>query len=834
MLASLSPSSSSLSPASSLPLSSLASPPLTPSQPSNDSRRTSPSGSDDSALFELSFVYEENSQGEYVRFSKRESSPPTPLDRSPVVLKPPSPVAPPRPSPLSRSESMPSVEPTPAPRSFQRVASGPVLTPASSSARASFAPLSTGAARKLGGARRVKVDEFQQSDPLLRSQTQPGDEKENLRTRASAAATAAPFAVRPLRTLPKKSGIEKIVEERSVEEADDPLDGPSRVSNRPRRSASLSDASGAGYHDEQPPYSYQRPGTSMGARRVTIEEKMRKEREIALIEGYAMREAEEAAEVERRVRQSPSPTHVSSQSRHQRRDSDTLRSLANPLPSPTAVEHLVPRTSPPIRGAYPPVRHRRSPTAPEPPTTSEAITPGPIAVVGRTWAAGDGREREREREHEEAYGDAVARARSLPAMSVPAPAPAPAPAASPLSTTSVTAKPQAKSHAHPPTAQVVTPAPDVRSRNMVVNKKAYARLDLIGKGGSSRVYRVMNGTNEIYAIKRVALDKTDAETMSGYMNEIALLKRLEGNSRIIRLMDSELRPGPGGSKGHLLLVMECGEIDLARLLQEQQKERLDLVWISYYWKQMLQAVHVIHEEKIVHSDLKPANFVLVRGQLKLIDFGIANAIANDTTNIQRDHQIGTVNYMSPEAIELPDGMRRLKVGRPSDVWSLGCILYQMVYGHPPFQHLSVYQKMKAIPDESRPIQFPEYATPSVPGRDASPRRLDHLSVRVPDNVIETMRSCLVRNPKQRATIPELLDQDWLVMRTQHPPTPPPLPTPPALKEDETIINPHFMKQLLQYGMLLGKQDRKMDDEALLRDADRLIRELQSVNQQGGP
>lgn len=54
---------------------------------------------------------------------------------------------------------------------------------------------------------------------------------------------------------------------------------------------------------------------------------------------------------------------------------------------------------------------------------------------------------------------------------------------------------------------------------------------------------------------------------------------------------------------------------------------------------MLQAVQVIHDEKIVHSDLKPANFVLVKGQLKLIDFGIANAIANDTTNIQRDHTV---------------------------------------------------------------------------------------------------------------------------------------------------------------------------------------------------
>jgi len=104
------------------------------------------------------------------------------------------------------------------------------------------------------------------------------------------------------------------------------------------------------------------------------------------------------------------------------------------------------------------------------------------------------------------------------------------------------------------------PLAEVKTRNLVVSKKAYARLDLIGKGGSSRVYRVMNNANEIYAIKRVSLDKTDAETMSGYMNEIALLKRLNGNSRIIRLVDSEVKPGPGGNKGHLMLVMECGEI----------------------------------------------------------------------------------------------------------------------------------------------------------------------------------------------------------------------------------------------------------------------------------
>ena len=83
---------------------------------------------------------------------------------------------------------------------------------------------------------------------------------------------------------------------------------------------------------------------------------------------------------------------------------------------------------------------------------------------------------------------------------------------------------------------------------------------MLGKGGSSRVFRVVNSANEIYAIKRVALDKTDDETLAGYMNEIALLKRLEGNSRIIRLIDSEVRNGQSGGEGQLLLVMECGEI----------------------------------------------------------------------------------------------------------------------------------------------------------------------------------------------------------------------------------------------------------------------------------
>ncbi|ERN16069.1 hypothetical protein AMTR_s00030p00135300 [Amborella trichopoda] len=95
-----------------------------------------------------------------------------------------------------------------------------------------------------------------------------------------------------------------------------------------------------------------------------------------------------------------------------------------------------------------------------------------------------------------------------------------------------------------------------------------------------------------------------------------------------------------------------------------------------FLQQILKAVNTIHEERIVHSDLKPANFLLFKGSLTLIDFGIAKAIQSDTTHIQRDSQVGTLNYMSPEAFmcnEQDSKGNTIKCGRASDIRSLGCI-----------------------------------------------------------------------------------------------------------------------------------------------------------------
>lgn len=245
------------------------------------------------------------------------------------------------------------------------------------------------------------------------------------------------------------------------------------------------------------------------------------------------------------------------------------------------------------------------------------------------------------------------------------------------------------------------------------------------------------GSKSFLAVKVVKLAAVDEAIAEGYMNEVKLLEKLQGCPSVIRMFDYEYIQ----ETKKLYVVMELGETDLSRLLKDIKKTKeISPIRILYYWTEMLTAVQEIHEKGIIHSDLKPANFLFVSGRLKLIDFGIASSLQGDMTSVHKDICAGTENYMSPEAIKDGTGGndKKYKISYKSDVWSLGCILYNLIYGKTPFSHItSRWGKMYAIISSSHKIDFPNHPIPPI--------------------LRQAMQQCLIRDPKQRPTVKDLLD-----------------------------------------------------------------------------
>ena len=210
----------------------------------------------------------------------------------------------------------------------------------------------------------------------------------------------------------------------------------------------------------------------------------------------------------------------------------------------------------------------------------------------------------------------------------------------------------------------------------------------IGCGAFGSVSKVLNKeTQKIEAVKKL-MDSKKIEHQR-FQREIKLLSELE-HKNIVKIHDYNI--------DKLYFSMEYVDggtfKDIIRDNNISLERKLKIVI------EISEAISFAHEQNIIHRDLKPENILVTKElQPKISDFGLAKMLAEEEEFTKTKQSMGTPLYMSPEQW---DDLKR--VDHRADVWSLGIILYEMVFGHPPYRN--TFSLIGAMHQEELKIPLP--------------------------------------------------------------------------------------------------------------------------------
>jgi beta-lactam-binding protein with PASTA domain/tRNA A-37 threonylcarbamoyl transferase component Bud32 len=201
---------------------------------------------------------------------------------------------------------------------------------------------------------------------------------------------------------------------------------------------------------------------------------------------------------------------------------------------------------------------------------------------------------------------------------------------------------------------------------------------VVGRGGMAEVYRARDiRLDRIVAIKTLRADLARDQTFQARFRREAQSAASLNHPSIVAVYDTGEDMATGVPVPYIVMEFVDGRTvrDLLqeghRLLPERSLEIIDGV---------LRALEYSHQAGIVHRDIKPGNVMVTRnGDIKVMDFGIARAMSDaQATMTQTAQVIGTAQYLSPEQA------RGDRVDARSDLYSAGCLLYELLTGRPPF------------------------------------------------------------------------------------------------------------------------------------------------------
>jgi serine/threonine-protein kinase len=235
-------------------------------------------------------------------------------------------------------------------------------------------------------------------------------------------------------------------------------------------------------------------------------------------------------------------------------------------------------------------------------------------------------------------------------------------------------------------------------------------LDKLGEGGMGVVYRARYVVdNRHVAVKLLPQDVANATILSRFERELEILKTLR-HPNIVRSFGGVCE---GNQRFYAMELVEGGTLD--KLLEERGKFSSEVaVQLAL---QMASGLAYAHERGIVHRDVKPGNFLLTTaGKLKLSDFGLATVEAA-TKITAAGKTMGTFPYMAPEQIR-----GRPPVSPQTDLYALGCVIFEMLTGRTPFTGDTPAEVMHKHLD-ARPPRIAEFAADVPMGLEALVRDL---------------------------------------------------------------------------------------------------------------